>query len=102
MDTNHEPGPRTRVSYDGWVLVPSSPGTPSAGDRLSSDSAIESDGRDPVPLNTTADSEEDAASMRMGRRKTRPAESPFDVDTLLRQGTGFDLRACAHIYVRSV
>jgi hypothetical protein len=97
MDTNHEPGPRSRVSYDGWVLVPSSPGTPSAGDRLSSDSAIESDGRDPVPLNTLADSEEDA-SMRMGRRKTRPAESPFDVDTLLRQGTGFDLR----IYVRSV
>ena len=101
MDTNHEPGPRTRVSYDGWVLVPSSPGTPSAGDRLSSDSAVESDGRDPVPLITT-DSEEDAAGMRMGRRKTRPAESPFDVDTLLRQGTGFDLRACAHIYVRSV
>ena len=101
MDTNHEPGPRTRVSYDGWVLVPSSPGTPSAGDRLSSDSAVESDGRDPVPLNTT-DSEEDAASMRMGRRKTRPAESPVDVDTLLRQGTGFDLRACTHIYVRSV
>ena len=82
MDSG-QPGPRTRVSFDDWVMV----APPPPGSALSSsDPTLESDGRDPSAL-LPGDDEEDAVAMRMGRLRLR-AEASFNVDALLRQGGG--------------
>jgi hypothetical protein len=77
-------GSSTRVSFEDWVMVAPSVGT-APSPRASCHQALEPDGREPVALFASEEDEEEAAAMRMGRLKMRPAAAPFNVDALLRQ-----------------